>query len=473
MNSPNRAQVSPITWVLLSFLLVLSVLALVLWKQRVIMLDASFQVFSVIASEKYAFMFERYGAVLCQTLPLLLTKAGASLSSVLVSYSLAFTLYPILLFVLLLWLRQVRFAWLIGLYFCMLMSHTFFWIQSEFIQATVLCLFIMGLVGKAYKGSCMVLLLVPMALLLLAIYTHPLAIAVLSFGFAYLLVDAFAKKQRAGFKYIGFLLLSMALFYGKNIYFQAASYDQEAMGMLSRIPEAVFDIYALLELHDIQAKFLSIYFPFTFSFLLTVLFLLYYRKWLKALMVLVAVPAWLVIVVGIWPEGADDFHFESFLLLLGIFVAFPLAFDLLPRWPVRYAGAFLVVLAVLKLIGIFQVKPIYTQRLAYVQEITRFVQAKEKQRFVVDAHTLDDDKILQSWGLPYETLLLSATEQPDAPRTILTYYGTVPSFVAEHQSNAIFTHWGPFFYGWMMNNDHFRFTDTRAIEDISEELKGE
>ncbi|MEL6143371.1 MAG: hypothetical protein AAFU67_17340, partial [Bacteroidota bacterium] len=108
-SSLNNRSYRGITLTALAGLAFMLVLSLIFWRERVFILDAAFQSFYLIAKKTWAFQVQRYGAAVVQGPPLLLVKLGAPLKAVMISYSLAFTVYPLVLFGLLLWAKLQRF----------------------------------------------------------------------------------------------------------------------------------------------------------------------------------------------------------------------------------------------------------------------------------------------------------------------------------------------------------------------------
>ena len=471
MASFNLSKSKLISGLLLFFLSILVFLSAMFWMERIIILDASFQIFSIIIGEEFAIMFQRYGTILSQFIPLILVKIEAPLQSILVLYSMSFTIYPILLFLTLLVLKQKHLAWIIGLYFLFLMSHTFFWIQSEFIQATMLSILIFGLVSLNFKRFRILFFLIPFFLIIINIYTHPLAILNLLYGTTFLAITEFKSSVEKFWKYILTGLTCLIIFLTKTFYLSIGSYDQQAIGMLKNLPKIKENFFQIMFVHDLSDKFFGIYLAFTLFFIITSVFLLKEQKWLKAILLIFSCAAWIILVSGIWPDGAVDFHFESFLLILGIFLGFPVAYDLIPILKNHWIFLLIILAIGLRIYGIYSIRPTYTDRLNYVKKITKVIQNFQDQRFITNHESLNNDLILNTWGLPYETILLSTLNDPSKPKTILPYRDSIPDYVNKNIKNAIFTGWGPIYYDWMKKNEYFNFTDSTEVKDVSNLIK--
>ena len=75
MASFNLSKSKLISGLLLFFLSILVFLSAMFWMERIIILDASFQIFSIIIGEVFAIMLQRYVTILSQFIPLILIFA--------------------------------------------------------------------------------------------------------------------------------------------------------------------------------------------------------------------------------------------------------------------------------------------------------------------------------------------------------------------------------------------------------------
>ena len=126
IKTPNLKWIGTCTY---SVLLVFSVLFCV---ERIGFMDLSFHLFSIIKDGEFAIQNNRFVAFFIQLFPLLSSKVGLSLSGVMKLYSpsviiLNFTCFIILAFVLKSW----RYGVIMVLLNVLIVTHTFFWAQSE------------------------------------------------------------------------------------------------------------------------------------------------------------------------------------------------------------------------------------------------------------------------------------------------------------------------------------------------------
>ena len=89
-NSPNTSYQIGLSGHLL--FIVLTILSLVFFKERIVFIDCAFHVFQFITQGDFQIWNQRFIAVLTQIVPMLGVQEGWSLSTVLLSYSLSFAL---------------------------------------------------------------------------------------------------------------------------------------------------------------------------------------------------------------------------------------------------------------------------------------------------------------------------------------------------------------------------------------------
>lgn len=444
------------------------ILSLIFWRQRVFILDASFQSFYLVAKQDWAFQVKRYGAAIVQGIPLLLTKLGLPLKTILISYSLSFTLYPLLLFGVLVWMKMQRYAWALALFFLLIMAHTFFWMQSELIQATAFAIFTLAVYRKR---NWVVWLRYPIVaiLILLTLYTHPLGVVPLAFGFTFLAVGGGESTfSRVNLLTDGALLLvTMLIFYIKQFKLGTGDYDVTAVEMLDNVPKYIFDFFKLRSWTRFTHQLALTYQLVPLAFFGIIYWYGQKKQWLRMATVIIGFVVWLGIILSTWHYGAEQFYIESYYLMLGCFLALPLALDILPELQPRRAKIGLGLIAIFRVVMILIVSNVFIQREAYIRQFVNQTQEMPDQRYLIKKGEINPYVLQMDWGFPYETLMMSTVDNPDKPRNLLIYAEQIPEYVAEFQRNSMLTTWGPFPYEWFKGDDYFRLTDTIPIKDLS------
>lgn len=449
-------------------LLVLLILSVVFWRERAYFLDASFQCFSLIAEEKYAFQVGRYGAVLVQSLPLLLIKLKLPLEAVVFSYSVSFTLYPLLLFALLVYLKAREYAVMLGLYFLLTMIHTFYWIQSEQIQATALAFVAVGWLVNRRTCKPWVRNVGFTGLAVLTLYTYPLSIAPLLFGMVYASLhereDRTVSPQTRAVYYL--IPVVCALFVIKQFWLNINWYDSDKLNLTDNILQYSGDIFSLASSHQFAGNLTGDYLPLLLTLLGASAYLVAARLWRKLTVLGGAILLWLLIVLTCFHYGPDQYYMESYYLMLGFFLAFPLALDVFPRLSTLGVAFVIGTLIVVRLAMILHVSPRYQARFAYVQAITEQLLTLPDQRYVVEESQLDMSLLKASYDLPTATLMLTAIRDTAQLRTLFPYSGTVPQALMDDHENCFPSGWTCFPYEKFGSRRYFPLTDTSVIAEL-------
>ncbi|MBL7817256.1 MAG: hypothetical protein JNL70_19695 [Saprospiraceae bacterium] len=469
MNKPydiNRA----ITWLGHATFGVLAILALVFWRERTMMLDASFQSFDIINNGKLAIQVQRFGAAFVQSFPLLTSKLGLPLYVVLMSYSLAFVLFHWLAFFICDKILRVKeMALGVLLWYVLMTAHTFYWAQNEVIQGISLCFvyFALLLNRKEFPKLRWYDYPLSIGLVFTLVYFHPLIIFPFCFMWGYFFVDKMPplsilwKKNQTpkpsklswgllGWSILGFALANYVKFYvtGLSPYDKGSSerfnnHIVRPLKELLRGPSQklfwghCFDDFALV-------------LPF---FLLIIGVYVWKKSLLKALFFLFAAFGLIFIIATSYFDSKDWFYLESQYLPLAVMLAIPFIFDVLPQIKnVKWALGIVSFILVFKILYILQTHKPYTQRLNYLTEMLSKTTRFEGTKFFIDHKDIDEKKLLMYWGCAYETLYISATQSPDSTRSL---------YVAENAGQTLWITGGKKNFFTIFDNIEYHKTNKR------------
>ncbi|MBK7936552.1 MAG: hypothetical protein IPJ82_05460 [Lewinellaceae bacterium] len=448
----------------------LSVMAIWFWQERTLILDAAFQSYLFIATGEPAIMVERYGAAAVQLLPLAAVWAGASLQWVLILYSLSIVLFHWALFSICLHgFKDKKAALAILLFNVLLVGDCFYWMQNELLQAVSL-LFVMWS-WWLRKGDWANFKLrdwvISVALAATVIYYHPLVFFPLGFMWCWFwFVDPPSPSATAGKmtkKSLVFAAVLFALiFCSKYIFRQPNFYDRGMTGQYVR--EFHFSVGRLLQSQSLR-DFLN-HLDDNFLFFLPLWglvtgFYLWKKEYWPAALVFCAPVFYILLIMQRFLNDDRWYIQESHYQALAVFLIVPLVLDVArtsvrvftprtsvftPRTSVRVftprtsirvftprtsirvftprtevratVAATLLILLVFRLAGIWNTHHAYTARLAYVRNLMVQTAVSENRKLVIGESQADRKKLLMYWGLPFETLQLSALESPDSLRVI-------------------------------------------------------
>ncbi len=461
-NSPRLKYLGEFTFLLLG------ALAYWFYLERTIILDVSFQGLMIIYKNSLAIQFYRFGAAFTQAFPLIAVRLGLPLEWVLKLYSLAFVVFPFLLYLFLARLAgNHKMGLVLVLFYTLLVSHTFFWIQSELLQACALLILFFGLWMKKPPVSFWSLPLW-MAGLFLILMTHLLAFIPLMFIWLFMWMDERFPKRQPFYSLIpaSIIILLLRSFVFSN------QHDDGAIRLAKNVVTKFGQIFIWPSTIEFVQNLFTDYFylPILMFFIVR-----HYHKqkepkklWLVVGFILVT----LLLTNGSYWKGGAAFHLESYYQLLSIFLAFPLVFDLWDQQP--YKKWFPLVLPLMVVIKLTQMtlftSPFYVNRIKTNQALLEKVAPLDGSKFLAHKDWMPREKLLQTWSTPCETLLLSALNGPDSLRTIIVANpDDKPVFDHIQRTDQFLTYFGPISYEKLNSSPYFNFTDTTEYRILKKE----
>ncbi len=393
------------------------------WPERTLILDAAFQSYLFIVSGEPAIMVERFGAVGVQLLPLLGVHTGASLSTVLLLYSMAIVLWHWMLYAIC-WhgLRDRRAAVAILMFVMLLSGDCFYWMQNELLQGISLSFVWWSLVANFPKVSDYRKVLAGLIIVLIAItviYFHPLILFPLGFVWCFWWLHPDRPFRRRGL--LGVAALFAAIFASKYVLRTPNFYDRGMTGQYVR--EFHFSAERLLHsqgLRDFWAHCDDSLLLFWPLFGWVVGFYFFKKQWLRAGLVVGATSVYLLLILQRYLDDDRWYIAESHYQALAVFLIFPLIWDVFPQLKARRIWLPIAAAVIIfRLFSIYQNHLPYSARLAYVRSLLAETEGKAGRKFVVPAESVERTTLLMTWGLPFETLQISALQSPDSVRTIV------------------------------------------------------
>jgi len=384
--------------------------------ERTVFIDCAFGIFNFIADKDFLILNNRFIAFIPQILPVIGVKSGWSMSSVLLSYSLSFTIIYYLYYIITAhFIKNKQAAMLFLFLFGIFINHTFFWIQSEFPQGIMLFFLCIGIIqNKNMKGKIIVpFLMVPI------IFSHPLIIFPITFFLLFMIIDKKGDRQY----YLWFILiLSVTILLFKMKIMDINAYESDRISF-QKIKDNLPHLLEISSFRLFVKWFLKDYFMLLAGLIVLLFIYLQNRNYLKFLLLTGFFSGFALIVILSYPDMNPDyqFYFENLYLPLGVFVTIGVVYDLLPLLFNRQLIFILVVILIIfKSISIFNTSKLYTDRTFYIQELIAKTNDSSKNKFVIDKEDVRFDKLLMEWGLPYETILLSSLKDNWKTVSIIT-----------------------------------------------------
>lgn len=416
-----------------AFMLALLALALLFYRERTWILDIAFQTFLMANEGSLQVMVNRFGSALVQLLPLGAIRAGAPLPVVSILYSASFPLLYLGFYALTVKvLRNDLLGWAIVLLYTLVVYDAFYWATSEQQQGlgAVLAFFAYWLRFPAQEKPWMwgVSALGVVALA----YYHPLIF--LSFYFLWAFFALHFGRAIIGRAYL-LLAGGMAAVLGAKSWLSANWYDAAKYSSFSDNLVALFPDYLSLPAHS---KFLehafTIWWGFPLLLGIVTIFYAYHKKWLKLLLVWASCLGYLLLLHIGSPESEHRFYVEVNYMALAIFTGVPFLFDVARAIPEQRLLWGLALLVALRLFLIGAHHAPFRERWQWIE---RQLQAQEGgSRFYLKEGQAPMDTLLMSWGMPYESLIISKVRMGEA-KTLLVHPDLAP-FEHSLQDGSLF-----------------------------------
>ena len=432
---------------------VLAILATIFYLERTVFADVAFHTVTILKKKAFFIQNQRFVAMFSQIFPLAAERLHLPLKGVLLAYSLGFIVYYSAIFVACTaWLRQWQMGLVMLLLSTLLVTDTFYWVQSELPQGLALLVFIFALLlrGRAPDGLAGWQLGLLFVLWFTVLFAHPM----LQFAVFFLLLF-FANNNAATARIHPHLWAASAVFVGlilliKNKVFGPAGYDAAAMERSENLYNLFPHYVNLASNRDFLLWCLGDYFLLPLAFLVAVVFYFWQKKWYKMILLSGFFLGYLLLVNVSFAKGDNRFYLENLYLPLALMVAVPLTFDLLPYClvqqnanPVRIKWAF-GALALLLGIRLFQITAAHqpwTARLDWEQELLSTTVNLPQPKIILPQSQVPMDKLIMSWGTSFEFMLLSSLENPRQTRLIAIDEDPAHLQWATDQRRSIITEW--------------------------------
>ncbi len=427
------------------------------FKERTVFLDAAFQLFSILKDNDFAIQINRFGAFFTQLFPLAASKLNLSLTTIAFFYSEGFVLFNFICFLLILLVfRNNKLALALLLFNILMTTHSFYWIQCELMQGIAFGFVFLAYTEAIYQKEQLPshsLIFLPVFMFFL-IFFYPLMPVIIVFGLAYGWLNNPGKKVRYIVTGACFLLMVyLKLKFFKNYY------DTEAMLRLDNFYALFPNYFSAKSFKDYAYYFTHDYY-FAPIFLLTlILFYLYKKRWIKLLLLLGFYLGFSILMIGTYPNGADQFYLEPQYSILSFFIVLPLSYELLPSVKRQITFVIIIIFIIMvSLTRIWNAHHHYTARLNWFRDILKNTTVTNSQKIIIPKQKVPMERVLMTWGSSYEFWLLSTIEQ-GISRSIIIEEAPNEFDYEMDKNKGIITKWG--FYNYSdLNERYFNFTDT-------------
>jgi hypothetical protein len=417
MNSQGQQGWSVVArataWATFGLFVVLGVGAIYFYQERMLFCDAPHILFRVINDQAVQITERRIGVYITQVLPLLGTWLHLPLKAVLLLYSASFVLVYCLAGWLLWRLRQHALLVLMGLYLTLFCSAAYYWTNNEIHQGIPLLFTAFGCTNALAARKAPLLLVAPVLVLLgyIAIWTHPLVLIIAIYLWLFQLVMGPLNDKSLLYKLV-LTLIVVLLCYLKYLQSSRHGYDNAKLEGVAKFGlDNVKDILGTAQLRLFLTNCLKIYWAATVVLVATTIWLLRRRKVLPLLLVYGYSVVFLALVCLTFPSVSNSLvYIESEYMILGIIWGAPFVYYVLPTLSARVAWAVLVPLYGIRLCYILMAGPVFTERVQHTKEVLATMRLQHLKKAIVLPTSQLDSLYLFTWGLPTESITLSALE---------------------------------------------------------------
>jgi hypothetical protein len=291
-------------------------------------------------------------------------------------------------------------------------------------------------------------------------FTHPLII----FPFIYAIAFFYLNKetiieQRTLWAMLLFYLAVVAI---KNLFFKT-QYESHAMGGAKNLVTMFPHYFGLFSNHRFFHQCLTRYYWIPISVALITATYLSQKQYKKLFLFLVTSLCYLQLINVSYPNADTTlFYIENMYLPLGLFIALPLVYDVLPALKPRQLSFYMVALIALTgCVRIYQAHKPYTVRLNWERD---FLSRNADKKILMSAKKAPLDTLLMTWGMPYECWLLSTIENKKTA-SIAVLDNVEDLSWALHDKTKYMVTWGFFNYGDLPKR-YFILTDTSSTYSI-------
>lgn len=415
-------------WLGTGIFTLLTVMAVIFYQERMLFSDMAFQTFHILRTGSIQVQSGRFGAAGTQVFPWAAQAVGMPLKGVLLAYSMGHVLYYFGLFVFThLVLKQWRWAAVIAFTAVLMTSHTFYWL-SEAPQGLAFLLVLLAWTdGKTHLKEIRIWQWpLWVAGTVTAFYFHPMVLYAMFFCCGWMVLGAGAlQKKLVWVTGMGLFLLTFVV---KYKILQLDWYDAMSLSRAEAFGQLWPHWFDIQSNRDFWKWCRSDYYAIPVLYSTNIILLLWRKKWLLSIWCLVFTPAYILLVNVPFHAGDRQFYLENLYLPLGIFAIlpfirtiFPANESTLPR--IRWWMTGFVVLAGVRLLHIYHTHDRWTARLNWEKA---FLQNHTGPKILTPEKNLPVDLLQFTWGLPYESLLLTSLSGPDSARTIFQYPEMTP-----------------------------------------------
>jgi len=405
-------------------LIVLLAFAIVYYKVRVFFLDSAYVCTNILIHHGLSIQEHRYGSFITQLVPLIGIKLHLSIKYIVIAYTVSFNVFYLGVILLLVFrFKQYALSILMALYYVLLFSDAYYWTNNEVFQGMAWMFLFLGItVSMGYRKINALLLTIPFLVLgFLAVFTHFLVIMPLIFLWIYLIWDKsnwpFSKRNTILLSNMLLIIIAIKYWFSFN-----QTYDGEKLHTVANFSVGhIWSSFSAPVITEFLQRCVTNYWIAVIVFTAGIISLFKDGKYLLAAFTLVSVLGYVTIMAITYGDMGSIllFHIESEWTGLGIIMACPFVFSLLPKLKPTPAIVLLAAIFIIRFAYIGMSASKFVQRENLLENVLARMREKNISKLILINNSQLEQQLILSWAVPDETLLLSGSEG-DIPQKTFT-----------------------------------------------------
>ncbi|MDF1698206.1 MAG: hypothetical protein P1U56_20325 [Saprospiraceae bacterium] len=393
------------------------------YQERLLLIDASYYTYNILHEETFFIAHNRYINYFNQWLPLLLMKMGVGLKGVLIGYSVSFILFYYAVFAIVAHVFKNHKAGLF-LVITLLLSCRFkhYMAVTETTNTLALSFLFIGWVTRDQYLKKMherKEWFVALGLMLILLLGHPIIFLPMMSFLAFYIVFYKQMNNKYAWLTFSFVLIAMLLRYKV---LPSSGYEQNKMAAFEKTGEILPEFFNNWTYNHLK-EYTMMHFKWGYYFyLLTLLGLLYMRRFLSALVSVGTLCCFVVVVVIIYYKGESVNMLESYYTYFGYFWGFTaLAVFSQIKAPKMVRFAPVAIILMLSFRSLFLHGAFFTERLEYLYSLTEEAAKNGSSKTLFPKKKMQWNTVIVPWSVSFTTLIYSTLKDPEDSRTVYLY----------------------------------------------------
>lgn len=403
------------------FMTILVVIACVFYKERILFNDTLKCISDMFYKDGFNVTSNRYIILFSEPLPLLAFKAGWSLKAIIFLFSLNLILLPVILSLLsMYWFRETRTAWTILLFYVLMAARLFYYPISEFQYGLGFLLFYIGFYEYATQAPGRVknwlFWLISLFFIPTVIFSHPLSPLVF---FAWVPLHYVLHREKMG--RLAAISLLAGIFEAVKLLFFNPAHDTNKAQSVSHFKTWDWSYLDGRLANGFYKALRDDYFLVPVLLVLAVIALIYWRKYLGAVLLLGIVGAfWLLVTVSLKDEPYW-YYSEHIYQPVTFFIALAGGRYLPEATSRRFYFPLLALIALVSLNKVYLGHESMSRRLDWYKNCFQLMETKGITKGIVGIDRMDIDwRMEANWWTQYESAFLDAMDHPGTTTRTVT-----------------------------------------------------